>query len=191
MDRTGRGGNYSTMQDLIEILDYVKEKLNTNQLISLNTDDAYLEYSKRIVAQNCILTHKIDSYPNEIPEKNSIVLTSEGLKYCTDSGNKAIFRLTVSGTSSQGEIKLNLPDKSGSLSDIVTINITDTMSVDEAIKEISYCVPLTFNVVKGSGYVDFYRGVSQECQIPIVSSNTTNLNLSFSVIKEGSNPVIV
>lgn len=189
MDRTATGsGNYSTMSDFIELLDYISKKVKSGQLISLNTDEAFFEFQSRKLVQNVIPNFEVD---------NSVTVGAlrikEGVvKVCTNSGTNAIYELIISGTPTEGTITIGIDN--GNDKKDYTFNITSSMSLNDILILVQTALVSmsnnnqTYNIISNSNnHLTFSRAIKGECELPTINAGTTGLTLLFKEIKKGVN----
>lgn len=189
MDRTATGsGNYSTMPDFIELLDYISKKVKSGQLISLNTDEAFFEFQSRKLVQNVIPNFEVD---------NSVTVGAlrikEGVvKVCTNSGTNAIYELIISGTPTEGTITIGIDN--GNDKKDYTFNITSSMSLNDILILVQTALVSmsnnnqTYNIISNSNnHLTFSRAIKGECELPTINAGTTGLTLLFKEIKKGVN----
>lgn len=189
MDRTATGGgNYSTMHDFIELLDYISTKVKSGQLISLNTDEAFFEFQSRKLVQNVIPSFEID---NNVTV-GALRIKEGVVKVCTNSGTNAIYELIISGTPTDGIITIGLDNKNGN--ENYTFNITSDMGIEDILALIQTALVSasnnnqTYNIISNSdNHLTFSRAVKGECALPTINAGTTGLTLLFKEIKKGVN----
>ena len=191
MDRTATGsGNYSTMSDFTELLDYISEKVKTGQLISLNTDEAFFEFQSRKLVQNVIPNFEVD---NNVTV-GALRIKERVVKVCTNSGTNAIYELIISGTPTDGTITIGLDNKNSNKD--YTFNITSGMSIEDILVLIQTALVSmsnnnqTYNIISDSNnHLIFSRAVKGECALPTINAGTTGLTLLFKEIKKGINTI--
>lgn len=189
MDRTATGsGNYSTMSDFTELLDYISEKVKTGQLISLNTDEAFFEFQSRKLVQNVIPNFEVDNGVTV----GALRIKEGVVKVCTNSGTNAIYELIISGTPTDGTITIGLDNKNSNKD--YTFNITSGMSIEDILVLIQTALVnmsnnnQTYNIIGDSNsHLIFSRAVKGDCSLPTINAGTTGLTLLFKEVRKGIN----
>ena len=189
MDRTATGsGNYSTMSDFIELLDYISKKVKSGQLISLNTDEAFFEFQSRKLVQNVIPNFEV----NNSVTVGALRIKEGVVKVCTNSGTNAIYELIISGTPTEGTITIGIDN--GNDKKDYTFNITSSMSLNDILILVQTALVSmsnnnqTYNIISNSNnHLTFSRAIKGECELPTINAGTTGLTLLFKEIKKGVN----
>ena len=192
MARLGTGGDYSTEEEVLQLLDYIKEKVDNKQLLSLGINEAINTLYKRsesfanIKPKNCLgNTHFVGELCTE----------DQDVYMCTNEGEKAIVKLTITGTPQVGSVNFkfskddtteNLKDYNGQ--EVITVEEGDTVS-DIAQKFITKWCYYEWSPIYKDGIVYFYNDVAKNSPLPVVENNTTGLTFSFEFIRVGQAPI--
>lgn len=188
--RTGTGGTYSTMNEFIEFLDYVKKKIDNGQLISLNTDDAIDHLWRKSAQLNCI---NYSNYNYRNPSQFSIKYDN-GIKICTNKGTKATYRFSISGLAQQGEFTLNVGNSvkttNTSICQAITIQTNLSESIESIIDKIVKVVYKAFTVRKENNTeLIAYRDINGLTFTPYVTNNTSGLIFTVTEIASGTEAI--
>ena len=183
--RTGSGsGNYSSKEDFVALLDYVKKMVDAGLLISLNIDDAV----SRVWGKNGIaLAH---DYRYENPRLGELKVDG-GIKYCSREGTRAVYTIKISGTTQNGNftLKIGSTDKS-SLTDkaqAIVINVLSTDSVQSVIDKINKQIFHAYTIVqKSANELTLYRDITGETFTPIITDNTSGLIFNIEQNEKGT-----
>lgn len=188
--RTGQGGTYSTMEEFVALLDYVAEKVSAGQMLSLNMDDAVDMLWGRAIAHNVVMASNY-SYRN--PMANSMKIEN-GLKICTNVGTKAIYSMSITGTTVAGAFTINLGNASKTTNvascQSVTINTTAGESITSVISKIVSSIYKAYTVRSfNDGEVVLYRDINGVTFTPYITNNTSGLVFDITQITEGTEAV--
>lgn len=174
MDRTGKGGDYSTMADFTTLLDYVAEKVANRQMIALNADDAVATLFGR-----CSVYGAVRAGQPYAPSVGNMYLHSNGIKVCTNEGALSVYDITLSGVPSEGEIEirgLSLNAATG-----IRINVTSGMSIGDIINKCLDCVYKRCTASKiGVNTLRLNYDVAEVTTMPYVYANTSNLDININ-----------
>jgi hypothetical protein len=194
MSRTGKGSTdsrYCTMEQFEELLDYITEKVNNHQLISLNTDDAVELFFARSNAMGGIKNTK-----QYAPAKGQTYLGQNGIEICTNEGACAIFDIAISGTVSAGTIKISnisttqiLGVGRSQVVDYLEVTLTDETTIEDVIGAFLKAIYREYTVrAKDSSTLRMYADIAKAMDTPAVTENTTGLTLTITRVQQGSEP---
>lgn len=195
MTRTGKGSTdsrYCTMEQFEELLDYIAEKVNNHQMISLSIDDALELFCAR---NNAI--GGIKSTKQYAPAVGQTYLGQNGIEVCSDEGACAIFDIAISGTVSAGTIQLsnisttqvNTSAVSTQVVDYLEITLTDETTIEDVIGTFLKAIYREYTVrAKDSSTIRMYADIAKAMDTPSVIENTTGLTLTITRIQQGSEP---
>lgn len=192
--RTGAGAtnsSYSTQEDVTTLLDYIADKVANGQMISLNADDAYDVHCARQVYFNVI--RKLDSTYDLYSPMVGSVRYENGLKYCKDIGQKAVYTVEFDITGiKEGSFDFILGAKASGVdpSSKETINITTVadstqQSIMESFLKKIYTA-YTVRINKNKLYL--YRDLPDETFTPYIENNTSGVVFTINCEKIGKKP---
>lgn len=182
--RTGSGApGYSTMADFLALLDYVKEKVDGGQLLTMNIDDAVNTVWSRHGG-----VFKRD-FRFENPSVGEIQIDG-GLKYCSNKGTRAIYAMGITGTPTDGSFDLTLGNttKSTDVStgQVLTIETLSTDTIQDVIDKVLAKIFYAYTVRQhDSATIRMYRDVIGVTFTPEISNNTSGLTFSITQISAG------
>ena len=192
MARLGTGGDYSTEEEVLQLLDYIKEKVDNKQLLSLGINEAINTLYKRSESFANIKPKKLLGDTHFVGE---LCTEDQDVYMCINEGEKAIVKLTITGTPQVGSVNFkfskddtteNLKDYNGQ--EVITVEEGDTVS-DVAQKFIIKWCYYEWSPIYKDGIVYFYNDVAKNPPLPVVENNTTGLTFLFEFIRAGQAPV--
>lgn len=193
MSRTGTGtgsDSYSTMTDFTELLDYIGEKVANHQILAMNSDDAVALFTAR---NNALGGVKAEA--RYTPSKGDLIISNSNMSVCITEGVNAVYDIIISGTPSEGVIKIsnvstNLVDSSNSYETLnyMQVSLTTQSTIEDVIKAFKKVVCRDYTIIaKDSVTIRLYADSSGVRSTPAVIENTTGLNLAITQVRAGVN----
>lgn len=182
--RTGTGGNYSTREEIIALFDYMKEKIDAGLLVAMNTDDAVdTAWSRKTFIDK-------HNFAYENPCVGMLKIEDNTIKYCSNQGSRAIFKIVVSGNMvASGSFALILQDSMGA-SQKITITPPSSSTIEDVIDLIVSNIFNSFTVTKvNSNSVLLYSDIAAPVASPSISENTSGITFTVTEVKQGIAPV--
>lgn len=182
--RTGTGGNYSTKEEIIALFDYIKEKIDAGLLVAMNTDDAIdTAWSRKTFIDK-------HNFAYENPCVGMLKIEDNTIKYCSNQGSCAIFKIVASGDGvASGSFALILQDSMGE-SQKITITPPSSSTIEDVIDLIVSNIFNSFTVTKvNSNSVLLYSDIAAPVASPSISENTSGITFTVTEVKQGIAPI--
>lgn len=182
--RTGTGGKYSTREEIIALFDYIKEKIDAGLLVAMNTDDAIdTAWSRKTFIDK-------HNFAYENPCVGMLKIEDNTIKYCSNQGSRAIFKIVASGdVVASGSFALILQDSMGA-SQKITITPPSSSTTEDVIDLIVSNIFNSFTVTKvNSNSVFLYSDIAAPVASPSILDNTSGITFIVTEVKQGVAPV--
>lgn len=187
---TGNGSNgYSTYSDFIALLDYVLMYKNEGLLISLSADDAINELSKRAISEGVVKTEYCDFYNytgaiDFIPFLYRKIIKDNKFLLCTNSGVSAVYKLSLSGTPTDGSFKISMPEENQT-----TITTSQGESIADVINKIINVIYKANTIREINTELWILHDKVGVCEEPTISDNTSGISFNVETIRTGVDAV--
>ena len=187
---TGDGSNgYSTYSDFTALLDYVSMYKNAGLLISLSADNAINELSKRAISEGVIKTEYCNSYDytgviDFMPFLYRKIIKDNKVLLCTNAGVSAVYKLSLSGTPTNGSFKISMPEETQ-----MTITTSLGDSITDVINKIINVIYKTNTIREINTELWILHDRVGICEEPTISDNTSGISFNVETIKIGVDAV--